>query len=234
VSRIRRPGQRHDGRLGGERRHGHADHLCARQLDRARHVTAINGTVQIGTSFGSFGNVTQTAGTAINASTVNIQTGGSATLDQANTIDVVSGVVYGSDAAGVTINDTTGGLKLTGNIGTWYTGAGWPQRRDGRRTLDLNGQSVAGESVLLRGVGVTSSGGSVQGFSGIVTIDADDGAISLSSTPITTANNSATAVQFLDATGDVAIGLGHGGQRHCRARWRPVATSSMARSRRGA
>ena len=66
--------------------------------------------------------------------------------------------------------------------------------------MALGTQNVSGTGVTLTGVGVTSTaGGTVNGGTGDILIDGQDGAISLGGA-LTTTSNTATAVQVIDAS----------------------------------
>ena len=163
------------------------------------NATGAGSSVQINDGNTSSGAVSQTTGKILNVTTVNVNTRGSVTLDQANTITNVSGITYGGAVA---VNDLAG-LTLTGAIGRWTTGADSVAVTT-TGLLDLNGQNITGSNVTLTGVSVTSSGGTVSG-TGTITIDAQDGSINLTGTSLTTGLNNGT-VQLLDAGGNVVIG----------------------------
>jgi len=163
------------------------------------NATGAGSSVQINDGNTSSGAVSQTTGKILNVTTVNVNTRGSVTLDQSNTITNVSGITYGGAVA---VNDLAG-LTLTGAIGRWTTGTDNVAVTT-TGLLDLNGQNVTGSNVTLTGVSVTSSGGTVSG-TGTITIDAQDGSINLTGTSLTTGLNNGT-VQLLDAGGNVVIG----------------------------
>ena len=165
------------------------------------NATGVGSSVQINNGNTSSGAVTQTTGKILNVATVNVNTRGSVTLDQANTITAVSGISYGGN---VVVNDL-GGLKLTGGIGHWNGGNNANNvTLSTTGLLDLNGQSITGSNVSLTGVSVQSTGGMVYG-TGTITIDAQDGSIDLTGTSLTTGLYNGT-VELLDAGGDVVIG----------------------------
>jgi hypothetical protein len=163
-------------------------------------IDAGNGLVRLNNNNDGGGFIAQTAGTTIDALDLSLSSRGSITLGEANTIVNLTGVAYGG---AVLVNDLDG-LTLTGGINLW-TGTGTANvTLTTTGLLDLNGQNITGSDVSLTGVTVQSSGGTVSG-TGTITIDAQDGAIDLTGTSLTTGLNNGT-VQLLDANGNVVIG----------------------------
>ncbi|MEO8523108.1 MAG: filamentous hemagglutinin N-terminal domain-containing protein, partial [Caldimonas sp.] len=75
--------------------------------------TGATGTTTLGVAADIAGALTQTTATAINTGTLTASTGGAITLDKANTIANLGAVTRGG---AFTLNDTTGGLTLTGSV----------------------------------------------------------------------------------------------------------------------
>ncbi len=106
-----------------------------------------------------------------------------------------------SGAGAIDINDLSGGLAVSaasaanGSVTIQTTGS----------VLALNGNVSGTAGIALTGVGITQAGAStVNGAASAITLDANDGAVSLAGL-LTTTNASATAVVIRDAT-TAAIG----------------------------
>ena len=171
------------------------------------NITATSGGVFVGPGGGNeAGSVTQTAGTIVKSKYIDISVGGSVTMNNANEVEQLGRAydVYAANSFSFT-NALASGLKLGTQLYTfnaWYPIA----LNATAGVLDLNGKNVTGQSVTLQGVGVTSTGGTINGNTGDILIDANDGAINLSGASITTASNSGTAVRLIDTAGGVVLG----------------------------
>ena len=147
------------------------------------NITAITGTVQIGTAGDVTHAVTQTGVTALSADTLAASTStvnGSIDLGSAGTLTVAKlGPVQRGGA--LTINDSAaGGLVLSGDIGGTAAAANTSITSAG--ALDLGPHSIttgAGNNLALVGVGVSQLAGSSLTVGGATSVDAGSGSIAL-------------------------------------------------------
>ncbi|MCE9629538.1 MAG: hypothetical protein K8S94_02295, partial [Planctomycetia bacterium] len=151
------------------------------------------------------GPVTQAAGTVIKARNLSVRAAGSVTLTNDNEIDFVGSTCLDTLADGtINIRDVTGNLTLARDVTTANYGSSITLNATGG-TLDLAGYNVRGTGVSLLGVGVKSTGGTI-GIYGNILVDANDGAIDLTGSSITTTSTSSTAVQLIDSAFSVVLG----------------------------
>jgi hypothetical protein len=182
------------------------EHYTSGNIALGGNVNANAGTATLT----SAGNITQSGG-ILNAVTLTGSSTNATTLGQANTLTNLAAF----SANGLTLNDSAGGLNITGAV-TGGTGAASLTTTGG--VLALASNNVSGVGVTLNGTGVTSSGGTVNGGSGDILVNAATGAINLAGV-LTTTSNSATAVKVHNAstvalsnvtagaTGTVVIGV---------------------------
>jgi|GEM_PF-2328881 len=169
-------------------------------------ITGSAGGVLLGNGAAEIGDINQTTGTAITTSNLQVISRGVVNLNGDNQVDTLSGVV---NFGGFTLNDISGGLQLTGDIGGWFGNVdGAVNITTTGGALDLNARTMVGRNISLRGEGVISgtTGGAIHGGTGTILVDASGGEIDLAGLPMGTINNSATAVQFFNAGDDVVLG----------------------------
>ena len=171
------------------------------------NITATNGTVIVGVAQDITGALTQNGGTTLNVGTLTVSTANTITLTSGtNTIGTLGSVTRGG---AVDINDSTGGLSVTGPVtGGTITNAVAITTAGGALAVNGNISTSGANNITLTGNGVTQGGGStIDGGSGTITIDGDStaaGAINMSGA-LTTTNAGASAVTVQDAT-TVALG----------------------------
>ncbi len=170
------------------------------------NVTATNGTLVLGDNLVTpniAGAVTQAASTVLDVGTVTASTSDAITLDQANTIANLGTIRRGG---ALTVNDTTGGLTLTGGITTGTTTNAVSITTDGG-ALAIGANGITGNQISLQGVGVTQAAGStLDAGAGTISVIGGNGAVSLLGTLATT-NDTAAAVSIQNSGAfDVTVG----------------------------
>src|SRR5262249_40179080 len=147
-----------------------------------------------GTAALPIGAVSQSAGTSLNVATLTVDSTGAVTLSApANQLGTLGAVIRGG---ALTVNDSTGGLVVTGPITGGATAnpvslatAGGP--------LAVN-SSITASQVSLAGVGITQAAtSSVDAGAGTISLDGGGNAITLAGT-LTTTSAGAAAVQIVD------------------------------------
>jgi filamentous hemagglutinin family protein len=156
-------------------------------------ATGATGTTTLGVAADISGAVTQTAATAINTGTLTASTAGAITLDKNNTITDLGAITRGG---AFTLNDTTGGLTLTGSVGS-NASAVSITTAGGVLSLGANNitATTAAGNVTLAGVGVTQGAGSITA-GGTASVNGGTGSIALQS-----ATNNFTGAVTLNTTG---------------------------------
>jgi hypothetical protein len=156
----------------------------------ANNVNATNTLTLSANGAGAF--INQTGG-AITAGTLTGSSNTSASLNQAG--NAVTNLGAFTTHGNFTLNDSTGGLTLTGAVSA---DAGAVSITTAGGALALGNNNVTGQGVSLTGTGVTQSGGTVDAGTGTILVDANDGAVNMAGT-LTTTNNTANAVRIIDA-----------------------------------
>jgi hypothetical protein len=165
------------------------------------NITAANAGATLTLGAGNIsGAITQTAATVLNVDTVTANTSSSINLGLSNTINTLGTITRGG---ALTVNDTTGGLAVTGPItGGTITNAVSITTAGGALAVNGNISTSGANNVLLRGVGVTQSAVStVNAGAGTLLVDgtANTNPINMAGT-LTTTNATATAVTFQNAS----------------------------------
>ena len=137
-------------------------------------------------------------------------TGSAGTTVTLNGNNVITNLGAFTSNGAFSLNDSAGGLTLTGSVTTSGTGSASITTTGGALALGTN--NVTGVGVSLTGTGVTSSAGStVNGGTGDILIDGNGGVINLAG-DLTTTSVSGTATTIRDATtvslGNVTVGTG--------------------------
>ena len=167
------------------------------------NITANSGTVQVGVAGDVSGLVSQTASTTLSANTFAASTGGAITLGTGGPTLTITNLGDIRRGGALTINDSGGGLTLTGDITTGATNNAVSITTAGG-TLDLGGHNIttttAAGDLTLTGVGVSQTAAGTLLVGGNTTVNAGAGAIALQSP-----TNHFTGTVDLTATGNAAI-----------------------------
>ena len=163
------------------------------------NITANSGTVTLGVGQNITGALTQNAATAISANTLTASTANSINLGNVGNANTIANLGTVQRGGALTINDTSGGLTLTGSATTGTTANAVSITTAGG-ALALGTNSITGNQVILQGTGVTQATGSaVNANAGTILVNGAGGAINLAGA-LTTTNATGSAVTIRNAT----------------------------------